>query len=251
MDSQRIQRANDAFDVLKARDFKNATDDEIREASRGVYYDERAAKEPIPKLLQILRQAAEEKQTLGIHPDSVTAHQNYGAAKHGVRIKDVQALNAGDTLELIVFCRNVGDAAHGTEPGHCWDTLLDGLKATTPYSPATYTHIEGMRGTLDLTNGGVHDKFEWEVNATSAPIESRRTYWSPLNYRYPEGFQQDHPAEDVLTWDMFDPNTRVGWRGPMVRVSDLPKFPVQRVTHYGNFWNDYGVVEHMDWTGCK
>lgn len=252
MNPERIQEANDALTILKEKNFQNASNDEILNAAKGIYYDEELSKKSMSYLLDELKTAAENNDELGIHPDSVTAHKNYAAAKYGLTIKDIQELKEGDTLDLILFCRNTGDIAHGTQKGHRWDSLLEGLRETTCYSPAKYTHKGGMRGDLEL--GGVstvHENWEWELNAVRAPIPSRRKYWSPLNYQYPDEFVQDHPKTDVLEWNMFDPNTRVGWRGPCVRVQDLEKFPVQHVTHYDNFWNDYGLVEFYDMTDLK
>lgn len=249
MDSIRIKEANDAFDALKMRKFKDVTLEELRKAGSGIYYDYELFKKSSSHLLECLQDAAKNDDTLGIYPDSVTAHQNYGAAKFGLRISDIQALKPGDTMELIVFCRNTGDMTHGKPKGTRWD-LLSGLKAATCYSTAKYTHYEGMRGHMNF-NGFVHENFEWEVNGVRA-TNNRAMYWTPLYHRHQEDVEakRDDP-EDLLTWDMFDQKTRVGWRGPMVRVEDLKKFPIQHVTHYDNFWNDYGVIEHFDLTDCE
>jgi len=139
---------------------------------------------------------------------------------NAITIETISKLKKGDTLDLLVFDRNVCDIA--------FDNNEEG-KAVNPQeffreNKMVYTHDANLKGIMSWPYGIYNKEFEIEY------IEDR---WFPLingclpptdpkSYNNPQGSTHTVPKP----WQEFPVTTRVGWRGPMVifsKLKDLPK----------------------------
>lgn len=208
------------------------TDEELRVAASGILLDEDQVYDlSRNKLFIMLKDAYANDSEPGIHHDSITNIANQSAEAFGLTIADIQAMKPGETMDVIFFDRNVGDYLDGELERGERLPLISGVKRAASF--AKYTHgNDNLMGKIDFVNyGEVNDQFQWELNRARAV---RPGYWGPL--------------QKNESWSDFHPNTHVGWRGPAVRVSDLKKLKLKYMKHYGNYWNDYGVVREYDLT---
>ena len=135
-----------------------------------------------------------------------------------VCIKDILILEPGTSVKYICMDRNV------------WDIALDDNKEGTHYDPlhffraniVTFTKTGyGIGGTLDYPDVGLLEDFELH-------LEYRPGNWFPLqDGQLPaeddQGFA-DFPWTEPQSWRNFPLTTRVGYRGPFVRIDKpLPR----------------------------
>jgi hypothetical protein len=130
---------------------------------------------------------------------------------HWLTIADVKQLKPGSKLKVVILDRNIYDYLDGFPTNKM-------LPPTTLHqSTGTYTHGHGMQGTL-LPD---HGPFEFHV-------EYEKGRWYPLRNGYlpAKDDQLGHALLGKKThWTKMPPTTAVGFRGPMVRVSDLKSLP--------------------------
>lgn len=172
-----------------------------------------------------------------IHNDSMTTWCNVGAENYCLTIEDILKLHKGDTLDLILIDSNVGDYTHDFKIGISYNPRKEGL------SYGTYTHIDGITGTMVFTD--VSDEplpFTWQLNVASIS----GYYWGGVGLNTNCTCGSDDPLAKYEYTD-FDPKTKVGWRGPAITVKDSYNLP-EKVTHYGNWWNDYKPIRNRDLT---
>lgn len=132
---------------------------------------------------------------------------------HHLRIKDILQLKEGDEIELIQLDRNVHDTCENANP---YSTIVP-AESFFRDSLATYTHRSGMSGVMDFQDAGFVDQtFEFHVNYEPG-------CWYPFNngalpLSDPQGFL-DLGSKGGWKWEQFPSETRIGWRGPMIKKS--------------------------------
>jgi len=165
-----------------------------------------------------------------IHEDSLTAWCNQATEKYGLTVGDIKKMKFGDTMELIMFDRNMGE--------HIYDDFKNGNK----YDPtktgcvyATYIHgsSECLSGLLKFHNGElIHSPFRWEINLGAVKSKCRHDwFWGPLS-------GCDFCKNSSIDPKNLDNGILVGWRGSCIRKSDAKNLP-KRVVHYNTWWDDY------------
>ncbi len=154
-----------------------------------------------------------------IHKDSLTAWCNQAVEQYGLEIRDILAMKPGQKMKVILIDRNVGEYISNQKIGKKYNPRKEG------FSFATYTHIKGLSGVLNAYDVGViSDCFEWEINGGCNDC-----FWGPI----PKG----------KTYKDYHKQTKIGWRGPCIELSDtqyLPKYFV----HYNTWWDDYPHFRH-------
>ena len=186
--------------------------------SKGMYIYPRAVLEEKGKgrLCEEIEKSHSEGVSPIVHEDSLTAWGNQAAEKYGLTVRDIVGMSPGEEMEVLLLDRNVGDYMDGTHAGTQYDPRDRGL------TYATYTHSKGLCGKLDMHEiGVVHSDFQWEINLKSIGYES---FWGPI-------------PKDMTVNDL-DPEVKVGWRGPAIRLTDAQRLP-KHVTHYDTWWDDY------------
>jgi len=145
----------------------------------------------------------------------------------------------GDRMDVIIMDRNVGDYMHGIKKGTKYDPKKRGMTF------ATYIHGEHLNGILKMHDAGVvHENFQWQINskALGGP------FWCPINCTRPKpckikpGQRSCRIIKEQADYQMIkklDPRTKVGWRGPAIRLEDAKKFMPKNVVHYSTWWDDY------------
>jgi hypothetical protein len=156
-----------------------------------------------------------------VHEDSITAWVTQAIENNLIlTVGDIRKMKPGEKMKVILFDRNVGDYNHGTKKGSKLDPTKDG------FSYAEYTHNKGLTGKLNDDDDIDNDNFEWEINLAPLGYES---YWGPI----PENM----PASQL------DPNIKVGWRGPAMKLDNAKKLPLN-YTHYDTWWDDYTPIRN-------
>jgi hypothetical protein len=197
----------------------NVTEEMIRDVMSGVYYDSARTME-----IDVLRHILNEIIVGGcepiIHNDSMTNWCNE-SVNYCLTIKDILNMDCGDTMEVILIDRNVGDYTHHYKSGTVYDPRKEGL------TYGIYTHVDGISGIMNFTDIGIIRPFTWELN-----MDENMRYWVQVcvNNKYGD-------------YTNFDINTKVGWCGPAITLKDSYKLP-ETVKHYGgvNWFNDYGIL---------
>jgi hypothetical protein len=206
-----------------------ATSKKLEQATLGLYLKRHRCR---PKSKKSLCDNIKEGQYPLVHGDSLTYWGNYGAEVYGLTVGDILKLQPGETFDVILLDRNVGDIMHGTPVGTRYSPLEQGL---TYYG--SYTHIEDLTGILyfyDLTPE--KNPWQWEINlAALTPSDPCSMFWGPI--------------PDDIDIDELDPNIKVGWRGPALKREDAEKLPLY-VKHYGNWWDDYMPFRCHNFNNC-
>ena len=155
-------------------------------------------------------------------------HFNYVKEIAGfhLTIADIKKLNPGDSLKIVCFDHNI-------------DTFIDHillnktLSANTFYKElhqATYTHISGLYGTIQIKDYDIHPKyFEFSIECCDChwfPLEDKKVHKNIYDYTlYPEYYNK--------SWIEFPDTTRIGiydisaniWNGPIVLKKHMKYFP--------------------------
>ena len=139
-------------------------------------------------------------------------------------IADIKKMKHGEKLKVVLLDRNVSDRFNG-EKGN---KLMRPEKSSLEIS--TYTHDHDMQGELVIDykpNPIVLNSFEFHV-------EYKKGEWYPLSNGVLPA--KDSQFGSVLlgkktSWKEMPATTHVGFRGPMVRYSDLNKMPMFYVYH--------------------
>jgi len=137
-------------------------------------------------------------------------------------IKDIQQLKTGDRLEVLLLDRNAAEtvAASGISPNK--------LHSATSFfkdNKAVYEHKKDLQGRLILFEPPGHlvlDPFEFHVEI------DKTNNWYPLREgvlpaKDPQGFLK--LLGKKMSWKSMDPDTHVGYRGPMVAWSAVQTLP--------------------------
>lgn len=147
------------------------------------------------------------------------------AKKYALTINDILKLNPGEQIKLLPFHMNL------------WSTALDDKNALISLKPQKffehewiiYQHNKGLKGKWFgawlAKNEGVSKTarkippnklkdFEFDVQYTEGGL------WVPLKNGYldMDGIKKQH-------WSKLPKTTKIGWRGPMIKWSDLKKVP--------------------------
>ena len=144
--------------------------------------------------------------------------------KYWLTIADVQNMKHGEKLKVVLLDRNVSDRFNGKTG----NKLIRPEKSALDI--ATYTHVHDMQGELVIDYKSkpiVLNSFEYHV-------EYEKGEWYPLsNGVLPAKDSQFGTAllGKTTTWKEMPATTPVGFRGPMVRYSDLKKMPMFYVFH--------------------
>lgn len=121
--------------------------------------------------------------------------------------EDIQTMYEGETMEVILLDRNIGDYMADCKSGTDYYPTEMGLNY------ATYTHISGLSGTIKFRRSDEPaSPFQWEINLSA--IDPSLMYWGPF---------------EIMS---IPPSTRVGWRGPCLKMSDALEYLPSKVTHY-------------------
>lgn len=95
---------------------------------------------------------------------------------------------------------------------------------------ATYIHGEQLTGILRFTDT-ILTPFTWELNSAAL---GNKSFWSRVK----------------LTKNI-NGQINVGWKGSAIRLSDAKKHIPSKITHYGTYWDDYGMFRYRDYLNLK
>lgn len=240
------QTGGKKYSILK--DYKKIVDNDkrcsdyplktVRNASRGMYvHPENILKQKSKKeLCHTINKSYKNNHEPFVHDDSLTAWGNQAAELYGLEIRDILSMNPGDEIKVILLDRNVGDYMDGTKEGTKYDPKKHGL------SYGRYIHGKNLTGIM-ISDAWVNECFEWEINKE----QLGGPFWGPIKPQ-PRGCdikpgesscKIKHNYADFNDIKKLNPKTKVGWRGPAISLKDAKKFMPSKVTHYGNWWNDY------------
>lgn len=146
-----------------------------------------------------------------------------------IRIFDIMKMKKGEELQVLLIDRNLGDIIESVNKGN----KLYKPRKFFRQNIATYTHKKGLQGKLRFQSiDVVHKNFEFDV-------EYRQNNWYP----FVDGYLPEKDCQELYTlldkkthWTEFPTDTRIGWRGPMMRWSDVEKSRKQIYWH-----NKYSV----------
>ena len=229
----------------------------VQNAAKGMYINpENLKRKKQKELCYELEKATKEKNKPFVHEDSITSWANQAAEKYGLEIQDILKMKFGEKLEVILMDRNVGDYMHGTKKGTKYDPKKKG------FTYATYIHGSGLTGILDMHGINVFPCFTWEINAKALG----GPFWCPLarntkcnmcafdckftkhkmkdtekDKEKEKEKDKDKDKDKDCEWNPYklDPKTKVGWRGPAIRLEDAIKYMPNYVKHYNTWWDDY------------
>lgn len=220
----------------------NANESELRQAAAGIYLrPDYLNSRDKNELCHTLVNALENRSDPVVYPDSLTAVLNDAVARYALRIKDITAMNKGERLHVLLLDRNIGDSLHGTKRGS--SIILSRAIKRGDFLRAWYTHESGLTGTLDMYEiGVVHEPFTWELNQERIG----GPFWGPI-VKNDDGCCTSEDEGLPIDYTKLDPNTKVGWRGPAIAMSDVEKLP-RTFRHYGTWWNDYAPWLQSDMT---
>jgi len=159
--------------------------------------------------------------------------------KH-LRISDVKQLQIGDNLDVVIWDRNYEEY---------W--IWDNAKQNQHYDPQTFfkanrctlKYLGDMKWNITM---GWGETFEHPVHLDLSNTPKTNWNWMPINFdeRAYEptndgkvhitteiGEKGDDWTEQHIHWTEFPDDTRVGWRGPIMRWSDLESQP-------NVYWNE-------------
>eukprot|EP01098_Paradermamoeba_levis_P004679 TRINITY_DN1992_c0_g2_i6.p1 TRINITY_DN1992_c0_g2~~TRINITY_DN1992_c0_g2_i6.p1 ORF type:complete len:169 (-),score=23.78 TRINITY_DN1992_c0_g2_i6:277-783(-) len=130
------------------------------------------------------------------------------ATKYHMMVKDIEELQDGESIEVLILDRNVLDVAASSKLN------MPGVASRPEHffrqNRHTLTKKEGNLGTLDLHYGGRHtDLKDIDIELLANNL------WYPL-----QGGMRDGKH-----WSEYPPTSKVGWRGPMIRWTDLALMP--------------------------
>ena len=99
--------------------------------------------------------------------------------KHALTVKDIRRMKAGETMDLALFDRNVGDAIDlavkeeriKLNKSYSFKNLIKRINQI-----GTYTHEEGLKGTLKIGDIIVTD-FTFDV------LDNKKKVWRPIGDR--------------------------------------------------------------------
>jgi hypothetical protein len=142
--------------------------------------------------------------------------------KYKLTIKDVLSFKKGQQIKILCMDRNFCDTI-GNLRRSITRYVFEGTDSFRPediFEPMIYTHDSDLKGQGDW--GYYKGEFEFD-------LEYKTDYWYPLTNGY-------LPAEDeqkcvAFSWSkpqhytQFPTSTCLGWRGPMILWTDLPKMP--------------------------
>ena len=226
----------------------------IEKAISGIYIKKNERKNRIKKkngikeLCYEIQEAHNENNEPFVHDDSLTAWGNDAVARYGLTIGDILNMKFGESMKVIMFDRNIGDYTHGNKKGYIYDPKKDGC------TYATYIHGNDLTGILNMYDAGViHAPFTWEINISALKGKSD-IFWGPLDGccdgwcdSYFDKKKGEKDKKPIRIQDL-DPNIKVGWRGPSIRLSDAEKYLPDRVVHYDTWWDDYMPFKESDLT---
>lgn len=183
------------------------------------------------------------------HSDSLTSIINDVVEKRALTVGDIRELKKGETIEVILFDRNIGDYFSYARPGvYPTKFYIDS------HHKAIYTHHEGLSGTLRIVelngyvencDGAKGNYWTWEVNAKP---RNKKLYWAKFGDYYCDVCNEQHGLD--LKESDLDDNIKVGWRGPAILYEDLSCMPEQ-FHHYDTAVDDYFVVRTHDLSSFK
>tara|TARA_Y100000996_G_scaffold136444_1_gene103734 strand:- start:1457 stop:2254 length:798 start_codon:yes stop_codon:yes gene_type:complete len=151
-----------------------------------------------------------------------------------LKIDDVLKLKHNETISLIMLDRNV------------LDVVLNSNKMNKVYTAthffrnqkALYTHDVELYGKLRLI-GHKESKIEWKFDKGEGfHIQYAKDNWYPLINDYLPKYGDTGPLLNIQThWKEFDVNTPIGWRGPLIKWSNIEKI--------GKIWYDETKDEYI------
>lgn len=173
-----------------------------------------------------------------IHEDSLTAWCNQATEKYGLTVGDIKKMKFSETMELIMFDRNMGE--------HVNEDLMknnryDPTKTGCVYTTYIHGSSECFTGLLKFHDiDVVHSPFNWEINlaAVKSPC-GHDWFFGPLT-------GCDFCKNERIDPKNLDDRILLGWRGPCIRKSDAKNLP-KYVVHYNNWWNDCVPLRYHDY----
>lgn len=164
---------------------------------------------------------------------------------HSLKVSDIRKLHKGQVILVYLLDRNIGDYKCGTPRG----TRVCTRKYLDRWHLIIYTHDHNLTGTLHHV-GGIDIKKEdwtWEINITQWEPHG---YWSPLDDGCCGQEQSDYLKEFLKDPSKIPGNTKVGWRGPAILMSDISNMP-HMYTHYDTCDDDYFIKRNRDLSSFK
>lgn len=227
-DEERKRIMKDYTDIVEGdKDYKSYSLEKLCSATRGMYL-KKSHKYAKEELIEVITDCYSNKEYPIAHEDSMTAWGNQAVEQHGLNIQDILNMKPGERMNIILMDRNVGDYTDTLKPGTKYDPLENG------FSYATYIHAQCITGTLIFTDLNItRQNFTWELNA----LDSEELFWGPISDNY-----------DI---SKYDPEIKIGWRGPAIKVTDAIKYMPRTITHYGTWYDDYLSFKYTDYLKMK
>lgn len=150
----------------------------------------------------------------------------FKASKYFITIKDILSMKEGDKDIFILFDRNLFDSTHNNKENKIYkpEHYFRGYSII-------YTHVYGLFGKMvfydnnKLLDSWYLDHYDyWQVNLSTG-------WWTKLTDGKLTQLPKPQPKIDFPNglenklWNTLPKNTFIGWRGPMMRLSDLKKMP--------------------------
>ena len=154
-------------------------------------------------------------------------HQWINSTKdYHLTIKDIQEMKSGESLKVIILDRNTGDLFDKYNNSNTLYYPIDFFK----HQMGEFIKNKDMTGKLIFYNGINHDSNNnLIIDPFEFHIEYKLNYWYPLqnNIISITNPEFKHINENYSkNINEFPLDTRVGWRGPMIKVDLLRKLPL-------------------------
>ena len=151
-------------------------------------------------------------------------------------IQDIVNMKPGERMNILFFDRNVGDIVSSNDHG----SPLSPKEFFRDAYQMTFTKTQDLKGKAVWKYEGVpsHERdFEFEIEYT-------RGYWYPVEnglVKMSSGELCLFPKPPYENWESYNKNTRVGWRGPSIKMKLLDYVSLPDVYYDKDLYDRLGL----------
>lgn len=131
--------------------------------------------------------------------------------KFYLTIGDVEKMKQGETLDVVLLYSELFDHGILKIPRNKM-FLPECLKKIA----GTYIHKDGITGVLTIMDGIIYSDVPDELQ-----VQIDKSW-----HNFFDGFLYEYNVKTKMDWKDLPKSTPVGWKGPLIRVSDLKKMPM-------------------------
>lgn len=137
-------------------------------------------------------------------------------------IGDVEKMKSGEKVDVVLLYPELFDEAILKVAKN---KML--LPAILKKIAGTYIHKDGINGVLNVAAGIIYENSPEDLQVQIDKVwESFHHGFLPTKWQEFKGGKIVWKYREKLGWKDLPKTTPVGWRGPMIRVSDLKKMPM-------------------------